>query len=76
MAESTHSSQTTRKPDRQTGEFDLSEMQPWREYAVILHDDEEHSPTEVVLQLGKALAWALTANRDQPVQNLKDTLVQ
>lgn len=36
--------------------YDLSEMQPWREVAVILHNDEKHSMMEVVIQIMKALA--------------------
>lgn len=36
--------------------YDLSEMQPWREIAVILHNDEEHSMMEVVIQIMKALS--------------------
>lgn len=46
-------------------EYDLSHLEPWREYLVILHNDEEHSQDEVAVQLMKALscpldkAWAL-----------------
>ena len=36
-------------------EFDLSQMGPWREYAVVLHNDEVHSDVEVVIQIVKAL---------------------
>lgn len=38
-----------------TVEYDLSEMEPWREYAVILFNDEVHSYEEVVVQLIRAL---------------------
>jgi len=36
-------------------EFDLSQMRPWREFAVVLSNDEVHSMEEVVAQLIKAL---------------------
>jgi ATP-dependent Clp protease adaptor protein ClpS len=39
--------------------FDLSEMEPWREFAVILFDDEEHSQDEVISQLMKALECSM-----------------
>ena len=35
--------------------YDLSDLGPWREFAVVLHNDEEHSQLEVVVQLMKAL---------------------
>lgn len=45
----------TQAPQSEEIVFDLSHMQPWREFAVILHNDEEHSMDEVVVQLVKAL---------------------
>ncbi|HBF33575.1 TPA: hypothetical protein DDW35_03320 [Candidatus Sumerlaeota bacterium] len=35
--------------------FDLSQMEPWREFAVTLFNDESHSMDQVTLQLMKAL---------------------
>ncbi len=35
--------------------FDLGQMEPWREFAVVLHDDMVHDQKEVVCQLMKAL---------------------
>jgi len=46
-------------------EYDLSHLEPWREYSVILYNDDEHSMYEVAAQLMKALgcplenAWTL-----------------
>jgi ATP-dependent Clp protease adapter protein ClpS len=42
------------KPAKQT--YDISDMQPWREFAVILHNDEEHDMVEVDIQVMKALS--------------------
>ncbi len=42
------------KSSRQT--YDISDMQPWREFAVILHNDEEHDMVEVDIQIMKALS--------------------
>jgi ATP-dependent Clp protease adapter protein ClpS len=39
--------------------FDLSHMEPWREFAVVLCNDNEHSMDEVVVQLMKALNCGL-----------------
>ena len=39
--------------------YDLSQMQPWREFAVVLCDDDEHSMDEVVFQIIKALQCSL-----------------
>jgi ATP-dependent Clp protease adaptor protein ClpS len=41
-------------------EYDLSHLDPWREYSVILYNDEEHSMGEVVAQIMKALGCSLT----------------
>lgn len=35
--------------------YDLSEMKPWREFAVILFNDEEHTFQQVEIQLMRAL---------------------
>ena len=58
MATSTpsHSSMV---PVREKVVYDLSDMAPWREFAVILFNDEEHSMPEVTLQLMKALRCAI-----------------
>ena len=39
--------------------YDLSQMRPWREFSVVLFDDEVHSQDEVVIQLMKALQCSL-----------------
>lgn len=48
----------TEQPTRQA-RFDLSEMRPWREFAVILFNDDVHSMDEVEVQLMRALACPL-----------------
>ncbi|MFP4379880.1 MAG: ATP-dependent Clp protease adaptor ClpS [Candidatus Sumerlaeia bacterium] len=35
--------------------YDLSQMEAWREYEVILYNDEEHSMEEVIGQIIKAI---------------------
>lgn len=42
-------------PRKQENLYDLSQMEPWREFAVTLYNDEDHSMDEVVGQLMKAL---------------------
>ena len=53
------STTTTDVPTTRKTTFDLSEMEPWREFAVILFDDEVHSQDEVVAQLMKALECSM-----------------
>ncbi|HUT25993.1 MAG TPA: ATP-dependent Clp protease adaptor ClpS [Sumerlaeia bacterium] len=55
MMEGPPSPPQTEAPARREIEFDLSQMQPWRECAVVLYDDDIHTQMEVVLQLVKAL---------------------
>ena len=45
----------TEAPPASEIQFDLSDLGPWREFVVVLHNDEEHSQLEVVVQLMKAL---------------------
>jgi len=52
---SSSTSTETVVPVKRKIEFDLSEMLPWREFAVVLSNDEVHSMDEVVAQLMKAL---------------------
>lgn len=52
-------STTTDAPAKKKIVFDLSQMQPWREFAIILFDDEVHSQGEVIGQLMKALECSL-----------------
>jgi ATP-dependent Clp protease adaptor protein ClpS len=54
MSSSSTSVQTA-VPVKRGIEFDLSQMGSWREYAVVLSNDEVHSMDEVVSQLMKAL---------------------
>jgi len=53
--DSSTSSPTKEAPASQEVVPDLSQMTPWREYAVILFNDDEHSFEEVITQLLKAL---------------------
>jgi ATP-dependent Clp protease adapter protein ClpS len=55
MTQGPSSPSQTEAPARQEMEFDLSQMQPWREYAVVLYNDDVHTQMEVVLQIVKAL---------------------
>lgn len=64
MSEQSNSPGTVHTPEKRRASLDLSDMEPWREYAVILHNDEEHSQAEVILQLVKALACTFTRARD------------
>ena len=41
--------------EKKTVVFDLSQMEPWREFAVTLFNDASHSMDQVTLQLMKAL---------------------
>jgi len=50
-------------PSQDKIHYDLSDMKPWREYAVILFNDEEHSVPEVELQLVRALGCHLARAR-------------
>lgn len=52
---STSTSTSTETRVKEKIHFDLSHMRPWREHAVILHDDDEHSQDQVIVQLMKAL---------------------
>lgn len=47
---------TTRESTTQApSQLDLSDMRPWREFAVVLFNDEHHTYDEVVIQLCKAV---------------------
>jgi len=46
-------------PVREEVAFDLSDMQPHREFEVILHNDDEHSMEEVTLQIIRALGCSV-----------------
>ncbi|NQU43654.1 ATP-dependent Clp protease adaptor ClpS [bacterium] len=50
----THPS-TPVKPVKREVELDLSQLEPWREFEVILFNDEDHSMDEVIGQIVKAL---------------------
>jgi len=52
---SPHPGKSAESPAKQTIHYDLSDMKPWREYQVILFNDEEHSFQEVEIQLMLAL---------------------
>ena len=54
MATSTPSRSST-APTKAPITYDLSDMEPLREFAVILFDDDEHEMAQVTLQLVKAL---------------------
>lgn len=45
----------TEAPPAAEVRYDLADLGPWREFVVVLHNDEEHSQLEVVVQLMKAL---------------------
>jgi ATP-dependent Clp protease adapter protein ClpS len=49
------SSVETEAPPAADVRYDLADLGPWREFVVVLHNDEEHSQVEVVVQLMKAL---------------------
>ena len=62
---SQHASSVKQAPIERRADYDLSSLEPWREYSVTLYNDEEHSRDEVAVQLMKALpcplgkAWTL-----------------
>jgi ATP-dependent Clp protease adapter protein ClpS len=45
----------TTSPARPEVEYDLSALEPWREFAVVLYNDDVHDQGEVVRQLMLAL---------------------
>lgn len=52
---STASPPQTEAPPAADVRYDLADLGPWREFVVVLHNDQEHSQFEVVVQLMKAL---------------------
>ncbi len=51
-------------PTEQNLEIDLTDFGPWREFAVILHNDEVHAIDEVMIQIVKAIQCSFGHAKD------------